>query len=508
MATSRPLSGSDPATTASPRRLDGIRALLTSKAFFPVLAVVIFGYYALLVTDFHRLTLWSPAIEPGESADHTTLGFVFNDMLLRLLHWDFTIGPETIKYEAVFWGDKIYAYFGVMPALIRVLFLPFFDLTRTDVSPLCVTIAATLSVLFKVAALRSVLSKRATTGASATLAWALLAILILGGAPIQFLKTTIYQETVFWEGVFGSAFLALAVAGLTGEAGFSSRRLQLMAFAAGCCLLTRVVLASGLYIALLLLLALLFVSEGRNGSVAAPRSWSRFLFPVAILVVFAGLAGLVNCKRFDNPFVFHMPRETLYVYPDGVPGLDDYGEFNPLRIPYGLMYYFAPVWFLHGGDGGFLFHSFKERVMDLVELPPSSFLISDALLLALAIGGAASILRNRPLTIDRGTAGAIACGLALPPLFMLTAYAMAHRYRMEFYPLLEFLALIGGFAAVGPALRWQRKSGPVIALAIISIVASHVVLVAYKVSSGGSPDPSRDVPVSYYRVFKKLIFRH
>jgi hypothetical protein len=119
-----------------------------------------------------------------------------------------------------------------------------------------------------------------------------------------------------------------------------------------------------------------------------------------------------------------------------------------------------------------------------------------------------SLLRNRLLTVDRGTAGAIGCGLTLPPLFMLTAYAMALRYRMEFYPLLEFLALIGGFAAVGPALRWQRKSGLVIALALISIMASHVVLIAYKVSSGGSPDPSRDVPSSYYRVFKKLIFGH
>jgi len=135
-------------------RFPSVRTLLASRAFFPVLAIAIAVYYALLTTG-RSLMLWAPATAPGESAAHTMLGFVFNDMLLRLFHGDFTISPEIIKFEAVFRDDKIYAYFGVMPALIRLVFLPFFDLTKTDISPLCVVIAATLCVLFKLAALRA-----------------------------------------------------------------------------------------------------------------------------------------------------------------------------------------------------------------------------------------------------------------------------------------------------------------------------------------------------------------
>jgi len=292
------------------------------------------------------------------------------------------------------------------------------------------------------------------------------------------------------------------------KAGFSSRRLCLMALAAGCCLLTRVVLATGLYIAFLLLLAFLFISELRRVREASlPFARSRFILPLAVLALFAGLAGFVNAKRLGNPLVFHRPRETLLVYPNGVPGLDEYGDFNPLRIPYGLMYYFAPVWFLHGSDGGFLFHSFKKSVMDLVELPPSSFLITDTLLIGLAVAGTRSIFRKGGLTVDRASAALIAGGLAVPPLLMLTAYAMSFRYRMEFYPLFEFLALTGAFAAAGPARRWQSKLAPLTALAILGILASHAVLLAYKISPGGSLDDPSQQPLSFYaHYFMRLIF--
>jgi hypothetical protein len=511
-----PLPTSESVTPAPPnRRLPGIRAMLASRAFFPILAVLIGAYYELLITA-GRFALWGPAIRPSGSGVNYSLGFVFNDMLLRLLRWDFTIDPAIIKWEAVFWGGKTYAYFGVMPALLRVVLLPFFDLTKIDVSPLSMWVAAILAVLFKVAALRIVITNRRAQEPSGMLAWALLMILVLAGAPLQFLKVSVYQEPILWEGVCASAFLALALLGLMDKAGFSSFRLQLMALAAGCCLLTRVVMATGMYVALLLLLVLLFRETLRSrraaqsqtaggGESAGPERFrlsvvGRFVLPLVILTIFAGAAGLVNAKRFGNPLVFHRPTRHLIIYPNGAQILERYGEFNLRRVPYALMYYFAPVWFLHGSDGEFLFADYQREV-DLVEPPPSSFLLSDTLLLLLAIVGVCALMRRGGLAVDRGMAAVIAGGLAIPPLLMLTAYAMTFRYRMEYYPVLEFLALLGGFAAVRAPIQLASWPKSVMTLAVLGIITSHLLLVAYRASPYGSLDRSQHL----YRIYDSVI---
>ena len=324
-----------------------------------------------------------------------------------------------------------------------------------------------------------------------------------------------------WEGVWASAFLALSILGLLDRAGFSAFRLQLMALAAGCCLLTRVVMATGLYAALLLLLILLFrqtlrsrrvrqpESQGSAESAVPGRLWpaaaGRFVLPLAILAIFAGAAGFVNEKRFGNPFVFHRPTRHLIIYPSGAPILERYGEFNLRRIPYGLMYYFAPIWFIHGSDGEFLFGDYKQREVDLVEPPPSSFVLSDALLVLLAIVGVCALMQRQGVTVDRGMTAAIAGGLAIPPLLMLTAYAMAFRYRMEFYPLLEFLAFIGGFAAARVPVRLTNWPRSAIALAVLGIVASHLLLVVYRASPYGSVDRSQHLLWIFYTAIKAKI---
>ena len=149
------------------------------------------------------------------------------------------------------------------------------------------------------------------------------------------------------------------------------------------------------------------------------------------------------------------------------------GEFSVGRLPFGLMYYFAPVWPLYWPGGGLIFADYQTRMVE-GELPPASFLLSDPLLLLLA-----ARLRARAAPVM-----AIASGLALPALLMLGLVFMNHRYRQEFYPLLTFAA----FAAI-----WQRPAGlPALRtcciLAAIGIGFSHLFLLFYTRAGMGPAD--------------------
>jgi hypothetical protein len=513
---------------ASPSHLAGLsltRRMLSGRAFLPLLAVPVFLYYAALLTNGDFI-LWAPAIHPGDS-EQSVLGFVFNSTLQHLLRGDLTIDPDAIGFEALIRDGKLYTYFGVMPALLRLPLAPFVDLGRIDVAPLLCCIAATMAALLKVSALRAACTVGTARARSDVLVWVLFAAFVLGGPSVSFLRATVYQEAILWESVFASAFLVLAVQGLIAPDGFSPRILLLMAIMAGCCLLTRVVMATGLYAGVLGLLAWRLGSEMsrasgyaagpvRAGLRAASRllSTARFIAPLIALAVFASAAGLINYQRFGSPLVFanfsiqtHLPT-SHGVHVEGVPGLERYGEFNPGRIPYGLMYYFAPVWFVHTDDGGLLFNDYRKRAIDLVEAPPSSFFITDPLLLMLAAAGLGTVWRRNRIALSLPATRIIAAALALPPVLLVMAFTLAFRYRMEFYPLLVFLALIGAFGTkpeIAPPR--PRSATGLVLIAMVGIVASHLALVVYKISPWANPNPSQNLLQMYKTGVRDFVFR-
>jgi hypothetical protein len=339
------------------------------------------------------------------------------------------------------------------------------------------------------------------------LVWALFASLVLGGRSVPFLKASVYQEVILWEAVFAFSFLVLALKGLTAPDGFSPRRLLLMAILAGCCLLTRVVMATGLFAGVLALLAWRFVGEmspgfgdGSEPIRASVRQGfrlltSRFIAPLIVLILFGLAAGLINYKRFGNPLEFgnfsiqtHLPT-SHGVHVEGVPALEKYGAFNPSRLPYGLMYYFAPVWFVHTDDGDLLF-------------------VTDPLLLMLAVAGLGAVWRRNRMAVSRSAAAAIAATLAVPPVLMLMAFTMAFRYRMEFYPLFVFLALIGAFGTKPEiAAPRPRSAGGLIVLTIVGIIASHLVLGAYKLSFWGNLRADQDLWQIYQNEIRSFLVR-
>jgi hypothetical protein len=423
-------------------------------------------------------------------------GLTFNSMLEHLLHGHFNVDPEAVGNEGFLRDGRVYAYWGIFCAVIRLPLLAFKGGLTTDVTRLSCLIAICLAGAMK---LRAALFVRrySQPGAVSEWAFALLAIyIVLGGAQVGYLKATIYQEVVFWAAALGAAFVYCAVKGII-LARFTPGLLSSMALLAGLALLTRVSTGLGLYAATgLLLLALIIDTAVRNESVSRRSLASRLLtatlsrqvlVPTAILVGFLVTAGLVNFFRWGSPTTF--ADYSLYLMKDRLPRMYTYGPFNIARIPFSLGYFFAPIWMFEGTDGKLLFEAEQTRLFDAAELPPSSFFLTDLLPIVFIVFLAASILRPQsPRPISLWQLLALAVGLAVPCVLMLTWTSIAYRYRMEFYPELDLLAFLGFYAATSSAgglAILHRYRAWTTAATVVSIISAHGALLLYNHSPFG-----------------------
>ena len=127
----------------------------------------------------------------------------------------------------------------------------------------------------------------------------------------------------------------------------------------------------------------------------------------------------------------------------------------------------------------------------MVELPPSSFLTTDPLLLALGAVFFSRLpqLRKEHL-VDTRAIAALMIGFLIPISLMFTAMVMTFRFRMEFYPLIEFTAYLGFYAMCENPTRYSTSSRKwlyslLIACAAVGIVCSHLLFILYKLSQFG-----------------------
>jgi hypothetical protein len=443
----------------------------------------------------------------GVYVESPPLNRTFNSMLDHFVQGRFDVDPNTVGDEGFLRNGHVYAYWGITCALLRLPLLLFHRMDM-DVTLWSCLVAVCLAGAMKI---KTVLFLRRYCGAApaSDLAFGLmLSYILLGGAGIGYLRSSIYQEVIFWAIAFASVFVYFAVKGLV-SGQFTLGALSWMAFAAGLALLTRVSTGIGLCTAFGLLLLVLLAAELRARRVVFTRS---FLIPAAILALLCIAVGAVNFYRWGSPWTF--ADHTFYLknipYPDRMPRTRLYGYFNLSRIPFGLGYFFLPIWVLRGANGLLLFENTQTRLMDAVELPPSSFFLTDLLpiafiaflaialwtarpVLSRALGkGVLSAWQAAPLPSSRlfsyAQALALAAGLAVPCLLMLTAISMNYRYRMEFYPEIDLLAFLGLYATVSnPVLlaRFNRCRRWMLAAAILSIVSAFAIMVLYKLADLG-----------------------
>jgi hypothetical protein len=425
-----------------------------------LIALAIALYYLVLLTDgFRHLS------RPGGAMDVT-----FNSMLDHFLQGRFDVDPKVVGMEGFTRDGRVYAYWGPLPAWFRLPLVLVPGWQRINITIWSCFAAVMIALAVKVRTVRVIAAARPEVPRWAVRA--AITVLIFSGAQLCFLKASIYEEVCLWAGTFGAIFVAAAIRGwLADDWG---PRLPVMSAAAGAALLTRVSVAVGLFGAIGLLMLVLLVRDRR-----AIRS---LVLPVGILAVAVGLTALVNQMRWGNPLTFADYSIYNYnlQYHDRLYRTATYGLFNLGRVPFGLVYYFMPFWVMESADGHLWLEALRNRLIDAAELPPSSFFLTDALLCGWFAIGLVRVLRSPR---DRAPILAVLAGLSLSAVLMLAAISMSFRYRIDFYPLLEFGAFVGlATLATGAPTRRPRVVAAAVA---ISIVSAHLTMALYRAGSFG-----------------------
>ncbi len=440
-----------------------------------VIAGVLAVWYAALATLFNfKLLTGQPT------------AMAFNAMLASLLDGRFDVAPDSILLEGFLRDGHVYAYFGILPALLRLPLLLIPDGLTINVNRLSVVIAAVFALYWQLRAIGAVYAAVAGNRIAERLLICLAVGAMLGGPNVQFLNPSVYIEAIVWAAAFAAMFVAYAAIGLTSPTGFNASLFNRMALAAGLALITRVSTGVGLYAAL----GLLMLWHSWPGRMA-PLAWLRAmlvprnLVPLTILVAFLAVTLGINWARWGNPFTvmdlrLHMMNNR---FPERMARVLATGEFNIGRIWFGLLYYFAPIWFLYPPGGKLLFADYMQRMVE-TELPPGSFLLSDPLLLVLGAIFLAQAWRRRR---ECGATLALAAGLLLPILVILALIFMNFRYRAEFYPFLTLIALAGVFALArhGGGKRVARWAWPIALAGVLFAHAQYLMHVLAALGPAG-----------------------
>jgi hypothetical protein len=423
------------------------------------------------------------------------------------------VDPQIVGVEGFLRDGRVYSYFGIWCALLR---LPLWILHRMDVD---VTLWSCLAAacIAGVAKVRAVLLVRRHAARSSIVELAItlmLAYAVLGGSAVGGLGASLVQEVILWAYAFAALFVYLAIKGLINKH-FDLKTLSWMACCAGLALLTRVSTGAGLILALLLLLLVLTAqhrwhkakpsSEGMEPPGAAFTE-QRVLAPLGILGAFVAATGMVNYFRWGNPATF--ADYNSYLLQDYFPGfvqtMHKYGLFNLRRIPFSLAYYFVPIWVLHGPGGQLFFESTRTQFFGDVELPPSSFFLTDLLPLCFIVLLAITLWRRRSCGLPPAGrwAAALAIGLLAPCILLLMLDWQAYRYRMEFYPEIDLLAFLGLYFTVTNMTtlsRFARWRQWITAGLAVSVVASLLAFSLDVLSGDGPPEEIlRSGVVQYY----------
>ena len=419
---------------------------------------------------------------------HSLFRLTFNSMLDHLMHGRFDVDPQIVGFEGFERNGRVYAYWGIWCALLR---LPLYVIHRMDldVTVFSFLVAACIAGVAKV---RAVLLIRRHAIAEPAARWAIgfvLAYVVLSGSATGFLSISVYQEVIIWAYAFAAIFVYFAVKGLLNRR-FDLGALSAMALCTGLALLTRVSTGIGLIVAFLLLLFVLALwpaSAEQTAQLPAIRRFGvalahrRTWVPLAILATFIAATAAVNYSRWGNPATFANYDDYIpcHLEPASCALFHGPGAFNLERIPFGLVYYFFPLYLLRGSDGQYLFNETLTRLFKKAEPPPGAFLLTDLFALCFIIFLVVAVWKRRRGALPPADkwAAAVAVGLLAPCILMLTAVYLAYRYRMEFYPEIEFLVLLGLFFVVRDSAmlaifaRWRRW---LMGLLVVGISASFL----------------------------------
>ena len=407
-----------------------------------VVATLLFAFYLGVATQFSY-----------ESWVRGSCGGIFDAQARALLAGRIDLDPSVLGGEAFEREGRFYTYFGILPALLRI---PLLALPERDWTTLSCALAATLATFCLLLALRDAAGAARRASPVTVVAAALAATFVASGPQFELVaKPTVYVEALLWAYAAICAFLWAALP-LLAEERPSAARLLALGTCAALALLTRVTAGLALYAACGMLAVVLLRRS-------ATLSTLRLLVPgAATLALGLAAVGLVNQSRWDHPLEFApLTRHVGYVNDAARSArLAAYGAFELERIPYAAAYYFAPRQFREARWRGPHAADIK-RLFDNVEGPPASQFENKLAWWLLAAGGlVAALFRRGAAAPLRAGIGALAGGLALPVLVVLSYGYLAFRFGAEFAPLavLGSLVTLAGLARAAARRRWSTAS--------------------------------------------------
>jgi hypothetical protein len=410
-------------------------------------------------------------------------GLAYNSYLINLLNGSLAVDPETIRREGFYDGETAYMYFGVLPALLRLPFLPFVDFETTYLARLIVFLcsAATASLCHAIA-INFIRRVDSTLDPKMRTIWYWVTGLLCWGnsaTVILISSASVYHEPLA-VGLFLAILYLFVVLRYWQDSSQSNLTvLATLALIAGISVHARPTVAIGLYLATCALAISLWIARNHwrpNLKVATKDALLIGTAPALILISFGALLLAMNYARWGDPFVMApLDRYGVVLQVEGIsPRIEamiEEGRFNLLRIPANLAGHLLggmPAW--HEA----LISLFNVGVVRL-EQPTIGIVMLFVPLIFMAIHGVGRLRAfwktEKAAAVPLLLVGAAYCVTA----FLIFAYAtVTYRYKVEIWPLLFFLSLFGlvGILQIsaGPnAKRHNRYHRFIVFCSIISI---------------------------------------
>jgi hypothetical protein len=471
------------ATLAIRRVKNDIYTVLSYWPTFAVMLTILTVYYLFLLSNgtFQLFT--------AEMLDKA-----YDNMLVHLLRGDFTVDRGAIGYEAFTRDGKTYAYFGIFPALLRLLAMPFTDVGLAHLARLSCLTASVLFVALQLRMLLIVHRSLPPASRRSEFLVVMVAATVLSGPQLYTLAmASIYHEPILWSAAQAAAFNLVIVHATFGGKGLRTREFALLAGFAGLAIITRPTIGVALYLGTVLLIAWKVwhwyaPNTGPRPFSATATRLSSMIVPIAILGLSGVVVGVVNFQRWGNPFTFadfHYYDMRIGVYPRLAEILHNYGEFNIGRIWIGALYYMTDLpYLLHTLPP---FGEFLRARFQVIDAPPMEPVLTNPLTIILAGIGLYRIWWRPGLSI-RGVAilPLALLGHASAVLLIFAAMGLTLRYHFDLAPFMTLAALIG-YASISTTMAEARESRrkrvrmAAIGLCAVGILFSHYELILYKI---------------------------
>lgn len=435
------------------------------------------------------------------------LDLVFGDMARRLLHFDMTIDPAAIQFEAFNHDGRSYTYFGIFPGLLRIpaVLAGVGDYPFARIS--CLTALGILA-FSTIRMTQAAINVTLTTPAARRFAIAGIISVAFSGPPIYVLASAaIYHEAIFWAAAGTAIFNWIVIRRVCAAQQLSRAEFALLALTAGCVLLTRVTGGAALYAALALLaiwpVLASFISDGSQSGMTALGGMLRQVAPaVVIAILFVAAEAAVNYGRWGNPLLIAPMEYYNVVAMKDHPALRlarlaRHGMVDIMRIPLAMLHYGFGI------KVDQVFSTVFDEHFDGIEGPRVVAVLCVPWMWICAIAGINHI-RSTPLRSSRLVPLLLANSVGF--LMALTVPWLALRYTFDGCGLVAVLAAVGtrslvqgaNVATARPFWRVMRLDYIAIIMTVIGVTVSHATLLRYKINYSGT------APVTRYWLSRQL----